>query len=1392
MKNRLIIIGGLLLFAVGYVAVSSYLNSTGFRRSLLKQINAAIDGQFSFEHHRVGLLSSQLKLNGVLLLDHRGKALAAADHIALTFSWPALLWRQFRIKSLSFDKTVLNLRFDHQDRLQMISFKPTNAAAPAKEQRQKNKQWSLRIDNAQLIRGELYYVRPSKGWSARAGGLKVAAGIDLQQRSGHIQIDTGPLQWQQAETIHHLASLKITASMDAAQLMTLKVQVPHAKLSVSGRPGLFAADPALDLTANLDITLDSLHTWFPEATSVKGRLGAQLTAKGVLKEPAVRLHAQWTNGEVLRVPFKQISADLELNKDRVAIRKINSQSPWGALDLVGTVDLPPDLVRSLNPAQAHWTNLAYDLKLTASDLHPSQLASIDYLPKGTFQLITKVKGSGLAGPQAQGQADIDINATSFSLHPDSKSASGHLAADLRWKGAELEVNALDAILEKNSLKASAQLNTTMGIIKQAQAHLKTDNIEALGDLLGLKLPSGRGEVKLQGQGPFRSPTAHVELLAEQLAINQQPMGRLLVEASLNEKGAVSIPRMILENQGSQVQGTGEVMVRRTDGRWSTDPGVRLDLALQQLALSDFGILPSMGGHLNGRVQLGGTLNHLSGEIMLAKSPLSWGGLSSYVNGHGRWEDGRLVIQDLNLFNKGSSVHLKGAASWRQPGNNQWSASPHVQAEMNGQDVLLQDFFQGYQGKLAFRGNITGAGKDLMGRFQASGDTLTIDHQPFQYVALRGRLAGNRIVCEKLRIDVQNKQTIEAHGWYDLDRQFQLHLNATDISLSHITALQQTYPVNGDLNLQMDASGSLDHPRMNAKANLRQPRLKDQSFDDFAIRAELANQKLAVSADLNFDVEAEYHMDRGDFDLHAYFDHTDLSPYLAIWVGPDWDGQLSGLVQASGNRHRPLQIEGILQVDKAVLRHRQQPLITASQLSARLKNQRLELPTSRLGLPEQGYIHLSAQGNLPAQLAVTADGRMPVSALAPFFSSLENSNGELHFQTRTQGALADLQWEADLDLKDVGFDLPGLGQPVDGLNGRLNLSSQKLTVRNLNGHAGQGQFQLDGTMRLSNWRPIDGALKLEALALPLEWPGTMDGIVNADLTLEGSELAPQLNGRLVLLEGSYYKDVRLNLLSTITQPRRSGPSPPAVQMPTSIGAIAIDVDLVHRYPLLVDNNLANLQVAPDLKIGGTLARPIVSGRAEVVEGEVIFRGKTFTIQRGVVDFINPFKIEPNLDIMAQADIRQWQVSLNLSGTPEELLFDLTSSPEATQSDILSLILLGRTSEEIGEGEGGQTTQQMLAALLGMAWGEEIRERAGLDILEVATGQEDDSQSADRTQLTVGKRLSRRLTIKYEVESGGDEVVQRAVSEYRFLEHLLASGFQNSRGEYGTELLFRLEF
>ncbi|MFH1992320.1 MAG: hypothetical protein ABIK98_07920, partial [Pseudomonadota bacterium] len=100
--------------------------------------------------------------------------------------------------------------------------------------------------------------------------------------------------------------------------------------------------------------------------------------------------------------------------------------------------------------------------------------------------------------------------------------------------------------------------------------------------------------------------------------------------------------------------------------------------------------------------------------------------------------------------------------------------------------------------------------------------------------------------------------------------------------------------------------------------------------------------------------------------------------------------------------------------------------------------------------------------------------------------------------------------------------------------------------------------------------------------------------------------------------------------------------------------------------------------------------------------------------------------------------------------------------------------------------------LLAEMIDMTWGEDIKKASGLDILEIETHRSGGKIDPNRTKVTLGKELSRRMTIKYALESKNGEMVQRAVSEYKLLENILVNGFQDNKGIFGGEVKLRLEF
>jgi autotransporter translocation and assembly factor TamB len=242
-------------------------------------------------------------------------------------------------------------------------------------------------------------------------------------------------------------------------------------------------------------------------------------------------------------------------------------------------------------------------------------------------------------------------------------------------------------------------------------------------------------------------------------------------------------------------------------------------------------------------------------------------------------------------------------------------------------------------------------------------------------------------------------------------------------------------------------------------------------------------------------------------------------------------------------------------------------------------------------------------------------------------------------------------------------------------------------------------------------------------------------------------------------------------------------------------MSLDVSLNSRNPFLVDNNLALLRVTPSIRIRGTASNPLVSGRAQINEGTVTYWETEFDVKKGIIDFVNPYRIEPTLDIRAESQVRQWQIVLLVTGTPENLDFSLSSTPPEEDSDIISLLAVGKTTRELASGSGGtaRSPEELLANLLAGEVSRQIKAETGLDIVEVhyrQNGTEDDTEEA--VKVTLGKELSRRLTVKYGVERKSGIVVQQSTAIYKLLENLSVNAFQDTAGDFGGEMRYRLEF
>lgn len=754
--------------------------------------------------------------------------------------------------------------------------------------------------------------------------------------------------------------------------------------------------------------------------------------------------------------------------------------------------------------------------------------------------------------------------------------------------------------------------------------------------------------------------------------------------------------------------------------------------------------------------------------------------------------GILDIRRLELLNKNSVLNASGTLQLFEPKSFKPSLGTNLNIEKTA--IYLGDFHKDFKGSLFINGHVEGAWKHLRGNFNILGQDLIIAGQPIHEIKLNPELNGDTINVEPVSIKIVPGESITGEGRISFDKKYRTNLISENISLNSIDAIRKQGLVEGRLRLDISGKGSLDQPMLTGKIFISRLNLKGQDFKDSIINFDLNQNIISCNTDLGFKANGKINLKSSAFDINAVFDNSELLPYLTIAGYPDWSGKLTGSFEAQGNIKNLENISARANISNIKMLFGNNKAVNAKNANLSYQNGKLLIPAFNLLFTDDAKLTISGTGRLNGPLDIHARGDIPVSILGSFFEDLDDIKGWLDLSADLGGSFDNPQISARADLKNISFTVPYLFQNLHDLNGSINVNSKNIFIENIYGKIDDGIFNIDGKIELKDLQPGKGQINFKATSLPIQIPETMDMVLDTNLRLSGSKDKSLLEGEIILIDGLYYKDVKLNLLQELTEKKRTTIITGEESTPSFLKNMAVDVDIKHRNLFRVENNLAKLEIAPSLKIQGTADSPLIRGRAAVESGTVDYLRKVFIVKKGVIDFLNPYENDPTFDIKSEVQVRQWKIFLEISGTREALALKLTSEPAEEREDILSLLLVGKTSRELIKSGGGvtQSTEQILAEMIASTLGDDIKKTTSLDYLEVETTDNKNGETEGYVKVTIGKDLSKRLTIKYAVASEKGEFIRRAIAEYKLLQNLRLSGYQDTSGLYGGELKFRLEF
>src|ERR1041385_6605071 len=124
---------------------------------------------------------------------------------------------------------------------------------------------------------------------------------------------------------------------------------------------------------------------------------------------------------------------------------------------------------------------------------------------------------------------------------------------------------------------------------------------------------------------------------------------------------------------------------------------------------------------------------------------------------------------------------------------------------------------------------------------------------------------------------------------------------------------------------------------------------------------------------------------------------------------------------------------------------------------------------------------------------------------------------------------------------------------------------------------------------------------------------------------------------------------------------------------------LDVGLTSTSGVNLVSRTMSVQGAANLRITGTAAQPVVLGRVNLNGGDLILMGNRYVLQGGTVDFINPSRTDPVLNVSASTTIQQYNIQMRFWGPADHMHTNYSSDPALPPADIINLVAFGKTSE-----------------------------------------------------------------------------------------------------------------
>jgi translocation and assembly module TamB len=632
--------------------------------------------------------------------------------------------------------------------------------------------------------------------------------------------------------------------------------------------------------------------------------------------------------------------------------------------------------------------------------------------------------------------------------------------------------------------------------------------------------------------------------------------------------------------------------------------------------------------------------------------------------------------------------------------------------------------------------------------------------------------------------------------------FRLDVAGRNLDLARIRQIPANrLALEGRADFSLKASGTSVAPIIDADVHVRELTVDHELVGGLNLRAisQGSDLQLTGTSDLQHgSLRVGGHVQMRDgypADISLQMDQLDLDSLWHAYLGNQLTGRSS--VAGSLDLHGPLfhfsqwrmnaDLSGVsLDLENVKLQN-QDPvrLILANQV---INIERMHMVGEGTDLSAHGSMQLSGSRSLD----LAADGHLDLKLLSGFDPDI-SASGLATLNMTVGGTVDDPLPQGRLQFSNGSLSYATMPSGLNGFDGSLLFTRDHAHIESLTARTGGGTLTFQGDATYLN-RQLNFNLTAVGKDVRLRYPPGVSSTADAELHWAGTRSNSNVSGQITINKIAVTPGFDF---SSYLERGRQGAGLTVANSP--LNNIKLDIHVQTAPELQMRTAIARFSGDADLRLRGSVARPAVLGRVDILEGQATFHGTRYTLERGDISFANPVSIEPQLNLQASTHVRNYDLNITITGTPDRgLNINYRSEPPLPKSDIIALLALGRTGDESAQlqEQSGQSvfSDQATALILSQALNSTVTSR--FQRLFGASNIKIDPQGlvtetnpiSNSPQITIEQEFANNVSLTYStnVSQSSQQIIQ---GEYYFNRNLSVVGTRDQNGVVSFDLQVR---